>query len=556
MALKTRMKKYQPHIVYGILSLAIMLPLLKPGFVLTLDMVFTPHIRMPSDVTSSYLFYTLLHLLNVIVPSDVLQKVMLLTIPYLSGWGMYRLVQYVHDKQTRDPDSINWGAYVGGLFYAVNPFVYSRFMAGQFAVLLGYSLLPFAVHGLLVLLQRPNWRNSIVLGVWLTLIGIVSIHTLGSIAVLLAIAILLLVWRNRHHGDQLLRTLKFLGLSLALMVVLSGYWLVPLVLGHGATAQALNGFTSGDQQAFETLGGSPIGRLANVLRLQGFWAEGHDLFRMPQAHMIGWGLIVLALWLLIAVGVRNAWRRHERFIVVLLTASAGVGVLLAIDVANTALGNVLPFFSGFREPQKFVALVALAYAFFAGQGVNALRSYYIYADQWTRATVALAVALLLPILITPTMFWGFGGQLQSHQYPVTWVAMNERLNKDHANYNVLFLPWHLYMYYGFVGRITASPATNYFDKPMIVSNQMELKDASPTSIDSRKTLLSNTILPKAGTGTHLGIQLAPLRIKYVLLDKDDDYLKYAYLNHQTDLRLLTNNANFVLYQNMAYRSTP
>ncbi len=550
------MKKYQPHIVYGILSLAIMLPLLKPGFVLTLDMVFTPHIRMPSDVTSSYLFYALLHLLNIIVPSDVLQKIILLAIPYLSGWGMYRLVQYVHDNQSKGTDSINWGAYVGGFLYAVNPFVYSRFMAGQFAVLLGYCLLPFVVYSLLAFLRRPNWRSSVILGVWLTVVGIVSIHTLGSIAVLFGVAMPLLAWRNRRHGDRLMRMLKFLCLSLASMILLSSYWLIPLALGHGVTAQALNGFTNGDQQAFETLGGSPIGRLANVLRLQGFWAEGYDLFRMPQAHMIGWGLIVLALWVLIAVGVRNAWRQHQRFIVVLLMGSAGIGVLLAINVVNTTLGNVLPFFSGFREPQKFVALVTLAYAFFAGQGVTALRDHYIRAGQWARASGALAVALLLPILITPTMFWGFGGQLQSHQYPATWVAMNERLNKDHTNYNVLFLPWHLYMYYGFVGRIIASPATNYFDKPMIVSNQMELKDASPTSIDPRKTLLNSAILPKAGTGTHLGTQLAPLRIKYVLLDKDDDYLKYAYLAHQTDLRVVVDNANFVLYQNTAYRSTP
>jgi hypothetical protein len=216
----------------------------------------------------------------------------------------------------------------------------------------------------------------------------------------------------------------------------------------------------------------------------------------------------------------------------------------------------LPFFNGFREPQKFVVLVALAYAFFAGQGVTALRDHYKRTRQWTRRTVALTVTLLLPILITPTMFWGFGGQLQSHQYPTAWAAMNERLNKDHSKYNVLFLPWHLYMYYGFVGRIIASPATNYFDKPMIVSNQMELKDASPTSVDARKTQLSNIILPQAGRGTHLGARLAPLRIKYVLLDKDDDYSKYAYLNNQTDLHVVVDNANFVLYQNMAYRSAP
>jgi hypothetical protein len=555
MEVKALMRKYQPHLIYGALSLAIMLPLLKPGFVLTLDMVFTPHIRMPGDVMSSYLFYVLLHWLNAIVPSDVLQKIILLAIPYLSGWGMYRLLQHAHEDRLGG-SSVNWGAYVGGFLYAVNPFVYSRFMAGQFAVLLGYSLLPFAVRSLLILVRKPSLRGSVALGIWLTVIGVVSIHTLGSIAILCITALLLVGWRYRHQRGRLVRVLKSLGLSLGLMAVLSSYWLVPLALGHGATAQAVNGFTAGDQRAFETLGGGLVGRLANVLRLQGFWAEGHNLFRLPQAHMLGWGIIVLLLWSLVVIGIRSSWRRHERFIVVLLAASAGVGVLLAIDVANTILGRILPFFSGFREPQKFVVLVALAYAFFAGQGVNALFGRYGHSEQWARQSAVLIVALLLPALLTPTMFWGFGGQLRARQYPPAWTAMNNRLDQDNSSYNVLFLPWHLYMYYDFVGRIIASPSTSYFDKPMIASNQMELKGASPTSTDARKTLLSNVLLPQASKGTRLGTQLAPLHIKYILLDKDDDYRKYAYLDGQTDLHLLVNNTHFLLYQNMAYRSTP
>jgi len=39
---------------YSALALAVLLPLLLPGFILTLDMVFTPHIGFPTDVSNTY----------------------------------------------------------------------------------------------------------------------------------------------------------------------------------------------------------------------------------------------------------------------------------------------------------------------------------------------------------------------------------------------------------------------------------------------------------------------------------------------------------------------
>lgn len=533
---------YRPHVVYGLLALAVLLPLLRPGFVLTLDMVFTPHIRLPSTVTSSYLFYAVLHVLNIVVPSDILQKSILLAVPYLSGWGMYRLLM-------RGRDTASLGAYIGGALFVINPFTYSRFMAGQFAVLLGYSLLPFVLGSLLTLMERPTMRRSVWFGIWLTLIGIVSIHTLGLVAVLLFTGVLLVAVKRR---TQLPYFLKYVSIGLVVMLVLSCYWLVPLMLGHGTTADAVRGFSAGDQQAFMTQGGSIIGRVANVIRLQGFWAEGYDLFLLPQNRMVGWGLVVLVLWTLIVIGARAVWRRQERFMATLLIASAGIGLLLAVGVLNPVL-DVVPFWGGFREPHKFVGLVSLAYAFFAGQGINALRGRYERTGQDFKRALVTGTALLLPIVLTPTMYWGFNGQLRPVQYPRAWAAMNTQLNHDTTDFKVLFLPWHLYMYYGFAGRIIASPATSYFDKSTIVSNQMELHSASPTSIDPQKTLLSTQVLPRAAGGSRLGARLASLRIKYIVLDKDDDYRTYSYLDHQSDLRLLRSNANFRLYQNMAYR---
>ena len=74
---KGLLRSGRPILVYVFLALAVMLPLLLPGFILTLDMSFTPELRMPEHMSSSYLFHTALHYLNFVLPADVIQKLLL-----------------------------------------------------------------------------------------------------------------------------------------------------------------------------------------------------------------------------------------------------------------------------------------------------------------------------------------------------------------------------------------------------------------------------------------------------------------------------------------------
>src|SRR2546430_14178834 len=83
--------KIRPYIVYSLLALVVMLPLLKPGFILTFDMIFTPHLPMPAAVSSSYLFDALLHVLNLAIPAELIEKAFLLSILLMSGLGAHGL---------------------------------------------------------------------------------------------------------------------------------------------------------------------------------------------------------------------------------------------------------------------------------------------------------------------------------------------------------------------------------------------------------------------------------------------------------------------------------
>ena len=76
---------------YSAVAALILWPLLGPGFILTLDMVFTPNLAMPDTITSSYLFHAGLHVLSLVVPSEIIEKLLLFAVLVLSGLGMHRL---------------------------------------------------------------------------------------------------------------------------------------------------------------------------------------------------------------------------------------------------------------------------------------------------------------------------------------------------------------------------------------------------------------------------------------------------------------------------------
>lgn len=552
MALKHVVMKHHSQLVFMLLALLVLGPLLRPGFVLTLDMVFTPNIRLTDITTSSYLFYATLHVLNFIFPADLLQKIILFAILFLSGFGMYRLsIAMFGSIRRSDNASLHFGAYLAAVFCMVNPYTYSRFMAGQFAVLLGYSLLSFFVMSLIKLLAKPCWRQGVKTGILTALIGIVSIHSLGLVAVLLSIACALAAWCDRQDLPKLRDTFLATGIALGVFVALSCNWLVPLAIGHSTTATAIADFTANDDQAFVTLGNGYAGRLANVVRLQGFWTEATHTFLMPQDHIAGWGIIVLVLWALVIIGVCRSWRSGWHFLVSWLLLSTVLAIFIATGAFQGLFAH-LPLLHGFREPHKFAGLIALSYALFAGQGVAAILERTRQKSQALQFT-AIFLIVILPVTLTHTMFWGFAGQLQPVLYPATWTSMNQRLNIDSDNFQVLFLPWHQYMYFRFADRIIASPAASFFDKPTLTSNDLEFKGASTNFPDARKTLISEQILPAAQTTTGLGAQLVPFGIKYILLDKDNDYKNYAYLDRQTDLQLTEEDANFKLYVNHAFK---
>jgi hypothetical protein len=129
------------YLIYGALALIILLPLFKSGYVFAMDMVFSPHLRWPEQFNSTDAF---LYLLNFILPSQIIQKIFLFSILFLSGIGMHKLI----------PTKDELPKYFAGIFYIFNPFVYSRFLFGQW--FFAYALMPFVVKSIFEFLKCPK----------------------------------------------------------------------------------------------------------------------------------------------------------------------------------------------------------------------------------------------------------------------------------------------------------------------------------------------------------------------------------------------------------------
>lgn len=527
------MRRWLPQLIYGGVTLLVLLPMLTPGFILTLDLVFTPELPIPQNVTSSYPFHALLHALNLVIPADIIEKIILFCALLLGGLGMHRLVQSIAG---REPLAV-WAIYAAGIFYVINPFTYSRLMAGQYAVLLGYALLPWLVRAAWKLTRKPTWNRAMQLGILTTLIGIVSIHSLVAVAVLTMVGAAIGLFRKRPAW-------KFVSVALATFLLLSSFWLAPLLLGEGKTAGTINSFSSADNAAFATVGESPLERMFHVLRLQGFWAEAKNLYLLPQDRMAGWGLIMFVIIGLVIAGGVYLWRR-QRLLVLWFGVSALVGTLLAIG-ANTWLVDV-PLLSGLREPHKLVMLLALCYAIFLAFGAHATLQRLQKKSESLYAAGVVGV-LILPFLGALVMLWGANNQLQPRQYPDDWFVVKKQIEQDNGSGKILFLPWHQYMTFDFAGRIIASPAPNFFGKRVIVSQDPELDGATSGSMpESQKTITQLLEAP-----SQIAERLAKEDIRYIVLAKDLDYEKYTFLQ-QAEFELVADYPSIAIYQNTAWR---
>lgn len=514
----------------GLLAvLLVALPWLRSGVLLVLDWVHGPNAALPA---SSYGFGGVL----ASVPMGLVDHLVSQAIGYSADAIVWIVAVFVVAAAAM-ADVVPGGKmarYGAALLYALNPILFEHLGAGQVYYLLGYALLPLAARSILRGERQRGWRR---LGpaIWITALMAISIHFVFICGVLLVAVV---VWRHR------LTTVGWALAVLAAVVLLNLYILLPAVGGQlGISAQHAG------LSAYRTSGDRTWGLFVNVLGLYGFWRQGPVL---PKNYVTAWPILLLVIVAVAVVGGRRAWRDGHRELVGVLGLSAIAGYFLALGTQGPTGGlfhllyQYLPGFKVMREPQKFSVLLALAYAVGFGLGAEELVTQL---SARRSQVVAGAVALALPLLYTPTIFYGLGGQIHTSRYPASWFAANRLMGSGSGK--ILFLPWHLYLAFPFThGQVIANPAPAFFSRPVISGDNVQVGNIQTDSTSKRSAYLAQ--LYADGPNLHeFGHLVAQLGVRYVVLSHTVDYASYSWLYHQSDLVPVFRQPNLTVWRNAA-----
>ena len=547
---KTR--NWLPYVIYAWLSLAILSPLLLPGYILTLDMVFTPNVDYTSLAygldewypSASAPFLLLMQVVSKLIPTWLIQKAILFLVFFLAGLGAHKLFPLR-----------GVGAYFAGLLYMINPFTYVRFLAGQWGVLAAYAMIPFAIKAFIDLLERRRGRDAIKVALLSTLVGLVQIH--GFLLLFLAFLIIFLVKviGQRREPAKILQASKYVGISAAMFLALNLYWLVPALTATGTVVEQIS---RQDLLFFAPKSTSTFGVTFDIASMYGFWRGG---YLYAKDILPFWWLIFVFILFLAVYGFVARYRdRRLGWVVVSMATLAVVSFLLAVGAASGLTRppfewawEHVPLFRAFRDSQKFVALLCLAYAFLGGLGVTELARGLRRQSKRLPSiggAALVAIALFTPLAYSFTIF-GFQGQLGTTDYPQGWYEVNEYLNQDEDDFNVLFLPWHLYMDYSWLpnrDKRLANPAWQFFDKPIIAGDNIEVPGIYSQSTNPISKYVEFLLSSKDDV-ENFGELLSPLNVKYVLLANEADYEWYDFLYGQAGLALALENEEIALFRN-------
>jgi hypothetical protein len=526
---------------FCLLAVLIAGPLLGRGYLLLLDYPSGPHFPdfsvfpLPSsgDVGNGVPLYALHTALRELV-TTLPDKLYLIAPVVLGGIGVYRLVR-------RRLDVSALAAVYGGTLFVVNPFTYDRYLAGHLFFLLGYSLLPWALAPLFDLVQTSSRRAAVVSGIWIIVLGAISLHVAGMYVLLVLVAALV-TWSR-------------LGLALGAVAVLVGalasaYWLLPAVFSRpGPNVGAA------DLTVYES---RPRGYavLPTLIGMDGFWRD--EFTTGPERHPALYLLLIPVLGLAV-LGAVNLVARHDvgRFAIV-LSVAAIAGLSLAAGSSFPGTGEAfrwfyahLPLFGAYREPQKFLALVVLGYAVFGAAGLGTIvRS----TTRRIRTLTALAAAAATTIALGYgyPIFWGFAGQVQLSRYPSEWSAAN-RIMATRGEGRLLVFPWHLYAVWSFSdGRIVANPARSFFSREVLAGDEAGFKSVAPQSPDPFSRYVANLLTHRAKVRA-LGHLVAPLGVRFVAWMREADWWQYQFLSRQSDLVPVYRGDGIVLFENRAWR---
>tara|TARA_B100001123_G_scaffold367775_1_gene428309 strand:+ start:14277 stop:16463 length:2187 start_codon:yes stop_codon:yes gene_type:complete len=525
-------------ILFLAITILMLHPILKPGYILTGDMVFPPYSNfrdlffgsqefLPNYVSGHLPLYGLMSFASLLIPMWAVQKLLILAIFMISAQGSRLLAIKA--------GAIGQASMYAGLLYAFNPFVQTRLLEGHWKLLIGYALLPFAILSFWNFLKNPNSKALNVSVIMAILIASTSIHVL-------AILILIYVFISAEHFVQnpkaiKITTLAWLSIMCGALILLNAYWWVPYLF---ADSTIMDQFTRVDLEVFS----SPKTGLSNILEtigMYGYWDEAR--YFLTKDAISYWPILATAFLTLSIFGATLSWSNNRRRILTSsLTMLFFIGLILSPGVSSIfpevieSLYEHFEAFRGFREPQKFTILIIIWLSIMGAFGLTELRRLLNPTTQ----NIIVFLACALVILYSITMFNGVSNQLTSTYYPSDWEKASELIHEDSEKSNILVLPWEEYIELSWTKSQVNNPSWTFFPG-RVISARHQSKDPVQHYMTE--------LLRYGNEFNNFGKMVAPLGVKYTVLLKESNYQQYDFLHQSVDLDVVLDNEKLILFKN-------
>jgi hypothetical protein len=539
-------------IYYVLLALAIFYPLLAPGYILTLDTIWAANRNyiveyiFCNSIGGQIPFLAIIQFFELFLPAMFIQKVILFSVFLISGISAHISV----------PSKSTVGKYFGGTLYAVNPFIYTRFLAGHLYLLLAYAFAPFAIKSFYDFLQDNNkWKKALL---WTTIVAIFTPHVFFMVLLIQMCIFIFVINDVRNEKISIIKnTLRFY----LVFLITNMFWILPVLLSVSAGSSILRNISDFDLTAFTGRGTISGNILISIAMMYGFWRGGY----IYPFHLAPKSIFLLLFTVLLFFTVHGFLSNTKKPLHRGLALSAIFSLVLASGVTYQYFASIFEYlfehffiFKGMRDSQKFVGVLVLVYSFLGSAGVDELVSSFksnkrieaLSVEKQQIYSIMMAVLILIvPLIYSFTIFNGFYDQIEPKDYPPEWYEINEFLVGDTEDFDVLFLPWHMYMTFEWSGRRIANPASIFFKKPIISGQNAEVGNILTQSSNPTQQYIGYLLEHKTDIN-NLGELLTPLNVKYVILTKDVDYRVYDFLYDQSDLELVKENKALVVFKNL------
>lgn len=483
----------------GLLTLAVLAPVLAPGFVLSFDMVFSPrHFLVPDALgvgtapPRAVPVDALVALLTVAIPGALLQKLVLLATLFVAGLGAARLLP-------RAPLAVRM---VAATAYVWNPFVAERLVIGHWALLVAYAGLPWLVRGAMAARGGGLLPLARLVAVWAVCSVTPSGGLLAGIVVVVVMCLPSTSWRSRAAA------------ALTLVVVNAPWWSAGILQGSPLSVDA------GGVGAFAARADTRWGDIWSLLGLGGIW----NAQVVPDSR--GTLFAAVALVVVLAVGAVGlaALAKVDRRLVVVLSAIAVLGLALAglgtfspgRGLLETLTRNV-PGAGLLRDGQKFVALLAPLEAVSFSAGAKVLADLLARrVSSLLGSRTVLVGAVLLPLVALPDLAWGASNRLEAVSYPPDWTRVRQVLLDQPAHGDVVVLPWSAFRQFGWNdGRTSLDPAARFLPVTVVGSADLVVGEQVVPGDDPRAAKVGRLLQ----TGDSLAASMPAEGIGWVLVER-------------------------------------